>query len=1001
VRVPDLHVFRQALRVLGRADLSPDHAPFIVVPTSAAAHVLGATLAALDPAVRPAARPPIVTRDDLYERLRGRLGNPPPWLTVPERDALAQAAAAQAASAVGKLPFSVRPGLVAELLTFYDQLRRQGQSIRRFEELLTEALAGSDDRGAERLLTQTRFLAAAFAEYDRRARATGACDEHILRERLLSGPLARPIAAVIVSVPDWIADPAGLFVADFDLLARLHGLERLDVVCTESVLASGFDERVHNWLPGLDDVDGREIVGGEERVRPQLIRPDLEDERVWFVHRDREEELTAIAGRIKEEALADSERAWDRTAVVFKRPLPYLYLAPLTLGAAGIPFEVADGLPLAAEPVVSAIDLLLDAVETDFSRTSLVTVLGSPHLAVTDAVYTRAHVADMNRFLVEKRFLGGFERLETLVSVALADGREAALALEAALLLARPLVGLKEPAPASRMLRTLLGVLEANLDVRLKPDAQGDEYVASGFSRTSEVSDDDALVARERRALAAMTRVLRNLAEAHAAHHDPVWTLDDLATAVRRWIGGQTFPPEQRHGGGVRLFDDQAARYALADDLTIVGLVEQEWPDKPRRNIFYAPAQLKALGWPSEQDRHAASDARFLDLLASASKRVTLSTFTLDDEALVTRSLQLDEVPRAKLTTVVDRRPTVRGLPSTPARRLSEAEDRLQPGQSAFNWDEETASPAADNAWAVLRASRSPASSPEFHGTTGPRLPKAWSVSALETYLKCPFRFYAQHVLRLEEEPEDEEIMDPRRQGQFVHEVFETFFKEWQNAGHGAITLDTLDLARTRFEQVVERLLTTLNEGEAGLERTRLMGSPVAVGLGDAVFRMEAERAVPVVDRLLEFKLEGRFTIATDAGPREVQIRGKADRLDLLADGTFRLIDYKLGWAPDPGKALQLPMYGIAAEQRLSHHQGRQYVLGEAVYLAFKEPKRVVPLFTKTASRDEVLARASQRVADTIDAIERGEFPPRPDDVWECDRCSFVAVCRKDYVGDV
>ncbi len=53
-------------------------------------------------------------------------------------------------------------------------------------------------------------------------------------------------------------------------------------------------------------------------------------------------------------------------------------------------------------------------------------------------------------------------------------------------------------------------------------------------------------------------------------------------------------------------------------------------------------------------------------------------------------------------------------------------------------------------------------------------------MSALETYIGCPFKFFAQHVLRLEEEPDDEEVMDPRRQGQFVHEVFETFFTEWQ-----------------------------------------------------------------------------------------------------------------------------------------------------------------------------------------------------------------------------
>ena len=71
------------------------------------------------------------------------------------------------------------------------------------------------------------------------------------------------------------------------------------------------------------------------------------------------------------------------------------------------------------------------------------------------------------------------------------------------------------------------------------------------------------------------------------------------------------------------------------------------------------------------------------------------------------------------------------------------------------------------------------------------------------------------------------------------------------------------------------------------------------------------------------------------------------------------------------------------------------------MYLAFKGPQRVVPLFTNAGERAEVLAKAQQRLADTIDAIERGEFPPTPDDVYRCETCSFAAVCRKDYVGDV
>jgi RecB family exonuclease len=138
----------------------------------------------------------------------------------------------------------------------------------------------------------------------------------------------------------------------------------------------------------------------------------------------------------------------------------------------------------------------------------------------------------------------------------------------------------------------------------------------------------------------------------------------------------------------------------------------------------------------------------------------------------------------------------------------------------------------------------------------------------------------------------------------------------------------------------------------------------------------------------------------TAQGPRNVTLRGKADRLDLLSDGTFRLIDYKLGWPPDRGKALQLPIYGICAEQQLDA-LNRTWMLGEAVYLAFKGPKRVVPLFTNENGRTEMLARAQQRLTDTLDAIERGEFPPTPDDVYRCEQCSFSAVCRKDYVGNI
>ena len=911
-------------------------------------------------------------------------------------------AAARASAARGELSFRLRPGLIAEMLRFYDQLRRQSQQVKRFEQLIEEALGADDvDRATQRMRVQTRFLAGAFRDYERRVAESGQCDEHTLRERLIAEASADPIRRVIVTMPDWIADAEGLYQADFDLLTRIPGVESLDIVATERVLASGFHERLHTWWPGLDEIgigdiarprpcatgdtgdtgatgdkgatgdtgatDDTHVAHGFSRAIPVLItQPGAVPDQLWWTLRDREEELIAIARQLKADRRHSDAVPLDRTAIVYKNPLPYLYAAVEIFRSAGIPYQMSDALPLAAEPTSAALDLIIDAVSSRFSRATLIALLRSPHFvfASESGDVTRESVSALDRALSAARYLGELDRLERLTADCATGASRPAM--DAAVALARALAPLTESHPAS----TQLACLQAFWSMHARP-----------------IADDEPFAPRERRARAAIVDMLPSLAAVHAAHDDPDWTIDELGIAVRRWIEDQTFVPEQEQGSGVHLLDDQAVRYSDFDDVAIVGVVDQDWPERPRRNIFYPPALLKSLGWPSEKDRRAAGDARFLDLLTSASRRTLVSTFTLDEDAIVLRSMQLDEIPRARLSTKV----------------RAPFEDARVFADEALSLDPITFDPFQGDAraWAEIRTSRTPADAPDFHGVVRDIPPRPWSVSAIETYLDCPFKFFAQHVLKIEEEPEDQEVMDPRRQGQFVHDVFERFFAAWQSAGHRAVTPKNLDAAREMFTAIVDRALERLPMAEAGLERTRLLGSSAAAGLGEAVLRMEAERPIAVVERLLEHKLIGDFTFATAEGPRTIALRGKADRLDLLEDGTFRLIDYKLGWPPQRGRALQLPIYSLCAEQRLVGHKGKNWRLGEAAYLAFKGQKRVVPLFSTPADRAKVLAEAQQRLADTVDAIERGEFPPTPDDVWRCETCSFAPVCRKDYVGDV
>jgi len=959
VRVPDLHALRRAVTSLAADDpndLFPSAA--VVVPTRGAARQLQRAFRGV--------APELVTRDELYDSFHARLGSPPRRLAPWEREVMLHAAADEAVGSGAVPPFEVRPGLVAEMMRFYDQLRRQGQGVDRFEALLVESLDGSD-RGAARLLEQTRFLAAAYRAYERRLGA--AVDEHGLRAHLIVTAAADPLRHVIVTVADWIADPHGLSVVDFDLLTRVPGLERIDVVTTDRVLGSGFHQRIHDWLPEIEEVEARQLGVGPSPV-PQLCVPPA-DERSMpddapataFVLRDREEELVAVARRARTASVA-----LDRIGVAFERPLPYLYLAREVFDGAGIAYQTIDALPLAAEPASAALDLVIEFASSQFSRDAALALLRSPHFCLTGTPVSRTALASLETAMRDARYLGELAALRALaqdetVRIALSKDAGVGVALSAVTAAAEELQLLVDRGSAASQLNTLADFFVAHANT----GAQDDE--------------------RARRGRAALVSVMRQLASAYRDHGDREVAFDDLAPELRRWIEEATFAHD---GGttGLHLLDAHAARFGDFDQLTLVGLVEGEWPRRQRRNIFYAPGVLATLGWPSEHDRRSAAIAGFLDLVRSPSAAVTLSTFTLDDEALVEPSTLIDDVSGLGLSSAES--------PIPPDRVFVDEALSLDPV------DFDALLPDA-RAWAELRLSRTDEDDPRYHGTTGLQPPRELSVSAIETYLTCPFKFFAQRVLKLEEERDDDEVMDPRAQGQFVHDVFECFFTRWQDAGRRTITPDDLDAARALFADVVEERIAAngLPEAEAAIERTRLLGSPVAAGLGEVVFRMEAERPAPVAERLLEEKLRGEFEFAGPRGPRRIRLHGVADRIDLLEDGTFRLIDYKLSSAPSKSRALQLPIYGLCAEQRLRQHRGRSWTLGEAAYIAFRGAQRVTPLFTKRSDRDQVMAAAQERLIDAVDAIERGEFPPTPTDVFMCGFCSYGAVCRKDYVGDV
>ena len=80
--------------------------------------------------------------------------------------------------------------------------------------------------------------------------------------------------------------------------------------------------------------------------------------------------------------------------------------------------------------------------------------------------------------------------------------------------------------------------------------------------------------------------------------------------------------------------------------------------------------------------------------------------------------------------------------------------------------------------------------------------------------------------------------------------------------------------------------------------------------MAERVFELEADAGIEVTARYIEREIKGPFpfpvSLGFDRRQVEIDIRGKADRVDLLADGTLRVIDYKLGRMPDVKTAVQL-----------------------------------------------------------------------------------------------
>ena len=506
-RVPDLQTLHDAVaRLTSAADPLAARDSAVIVPTRGAAEALRRTLEnrALAEAGAVAVLPDLLTRADFYARLHRQLPGAPPLLSEFEREVLVRRAARLASESGSPAPFRLRAGLIVEILALYDDLRRRGRTVADFERLMTGSLEGSadTDRGAERMLRQTHFLAAVFRELERRVTATGRLDEHGLRARLLEEQAASPYRQIVLTVGDQAGEARGLWLADYDLLARVSGVERIDLLATEQVLAAGLHQRTHDTFPGLSErrLEASVIAAcapGAGATRRPTVGPMVR------LARPRG---GACRLRPAREAGAGVGTDRDRLPATASVPLPRAQRVRRrgrTLPGPAMP----DPWPPNRSPPPSTSCSRWRMSEA--SRAPLVDLLASPHWRFDDEgeAVDPSSVAAFDALLRELKYLGGWEPLEALAAEPLAPA-----ANRTGRLRAKAQRGLQAAAGAAREIREAIDAPTAS--------AQFGRLVAFIKRRERLPGADDPAYPDHARARAAILGALDALADAHAAHDD-------------------------------------------------------------------------------------------------------------------------------------------------------------------------------------------------------------------------------------------------------------------------------------------------------------------------------------------------------------------------------------------------------------------------------------------------------------------------------------------------
>ena len=291
-----------------------------------------------------------------------------------------------------------------------------------------------------------------------------------------------------------------------------------------------------------------------------------------------------------------------------------------------------------------------------------------------------------------------------------------------------------------------------------------------------------------------------------------------------------------------------------------------------------------------------------------------------------------------------------------------------------------------------------------------------FSPSQIESYLECPYKWFAQRRLRLDDLDEG---FGPLEMGDFAHNALHSFYKHLsEDLGEAKVTPQLLPQARELMADVLERhkaLQPHLRQSENRLIPTSQVEHRELAELERKLMDyldFEAELLPTFAPKYLEYDV-ARGGAVDYAGHK---LLGTADRIDVDGEGRCAIIDYK--GSISGSYALGVREEGhLGKVQALIYAQVVRRTLGlepvGALYVCYGRRKMISGAYDgrvienahlpnmrhkdcmcATKPFSDVLDETEEAVAAALERMLAGDIRPRPETPEACKWCP-VSSCSE------